>query len=102
MLSELTIILAIISLVSSVCFGFINMRRGHKTDDSSSGREMGALLSDIAYVKVSVDGLSREIKTYDDRFTSIRERLSAVEVSAEKAHRRVDTIMGKIVGEAEI
>ena len=91
--SEVLAILAILSPIAAIMFGVIAMRRGQKTDDTSSGREIGALLSDVGYVKSSVDGIARKLEAHDDRFTAMAERISAVETSTEKAHQRIDVIV---------
>jgi len=89
---DITNILAILSPIVAVACGVIAMRRGQKTDDTSSGREMGALISEVAYVKATVDNISRKLDSNDERFTKLAERVSAVEQSAASAHHRLDTL----------
>jgi len=90
---ELGTILAIVSPVCAVAFGFVAMRRGQKSDDAASGREMGTLLSEMGYVKGAIDALGRKLDAHEGRYMGLLERVSAVEQSAKSAHHRIDDIV---------
>ena len=90
---ELGTILAIVSPVCALIFGIVSMRRSQKTDDAASGREMGTVISDLGYVKSSVDGVMRELKAQEKQYTGIVERVSAVEQSTKAAHHRIDDLV---------
>ena len=88
--TTLLAVLAILSPIASMTFGVIAMRRGQKTDDTSSGREMGTIQSDLGYVKSSVDAISKKLDGYDTRFIALTERVASVEQKAKSAHSRLD------------
>jgi chromosome segregation ATPase len=70
-------------------------RRNWKQDDTSNGREMGALLTEIGYIKSSIDGLSKKFDVLESRHTEFAERLAKVEASAQSAHKRLDSFEGR-------
>jgi predicted nucleic acid-binding Zn-ribbon protein len=88
-------ILAVMSPIVSVCVALITVRRNQKTDDSTSAREMGALLTEIGYIKSQLDSVNHKLELADNRHTSLVERLSMVEESAKSAHHRLDTMERK-------
>ena len=90
---EISTLLAIISPICAVIFGIVAMRRGQKSDDAASGREMGTILSEMGYVKAAIDGLGRKFDAHELRYTGLIERVSAVEQSTKAAHRRIDDLV---------
>ena len=94
-MQEITIVLAIVSPIAALVFGLTAMRRGQKADEVGQGREMGRLLSEVSYVKASVDNIARKLEANDERYIELTNRLSAVEQSAKTAHRRIDEITRK-------
>jgi predicted nucleic acid-binding Zn-ribbon protein len=92
---ETTTLLAVLSPIASMAFAFFAFRRNQKLDDGQTGREMGALLSDIGYIKAQLDEVKHKLEASDNRHTELAERISAVEQSAKSAHRRLDALAGK-------
>ena len=90
-------ILSVLSPIAGFIIGLLTMRRWQKTDDASSGREMGALLTDIGYIKSSTDEIKRKFDTHDERFMTHAERISANEQSVKKAHDRIDILAQKVL-----
>jgi hypothetical protein len=86
---------AILSPVFSLAFSYFAFRRGQKTDDGAAAREMGALLTEIGYIKSSIDGLSKKFDVLESRHTEFAERLAKVEASAHSAHKRLDSFEGR-------
>ncbi|MDR1217237.1 MAG: hypothetical protein LBJ99_01480 [Oscillospiraceae bacterium] len=89
--------MAILSPTLMVVFTFLAFRRGQKSDDTTTAREMGTILTEIGYIKSQMDGLNRKLEHYDERYTQFAERLSSVEQSTKSAHHRLDRIT---IGEA--
>jgi hypothetical protein len=86
---------AIVSPVLSVAFAFFAFRRGQKSDDTATAREMGTILTEIGYIKSQLDALTRRMEHDAERHLALAERVSAVEQSAKSAHRRLDKLEGK-------
>ncbi len=98
-MSTLEIVLTIISVVSSLCaivFGFAAFRRNQKKEDADEGSEKGTMLTEIGYIKGGIDDIKAEQREQRKTNTEFVERLVSVEASAKQAHKRLDTIEGRI------
>ena len=91
---EITTLLAIISPAAAMVFGVMAMRRGQKSDDSSTGERMGVILTEITTLKTALGDINRKLDRYDERYTRLSERVSSVEQSAKSAHHRLDNLAG--------
>jgi hypothetical protein len=87
-------LLLILSPLMSVVSIFIATRRGMRQDDSSSGREMGVLLTEVGAIKSSLAELGKKFDGLENRYAELRERVAIVEQSAKSAHRRLDETGG--------
>jgi hypothetical protein len=87
-------IIAIVAPVVSGVGVFFAVRRGQRQDDSSAAREMGVLLTEIGYVKSSLDGVVRKLDTTEARYVELAKQLSGIEASVKSAHRRLDDMTG--------
>jgi hypothetical protein len=85
-------ILAVLSTVCALIFGYIAFFRNRKKDDTDAGRASGTLLSDIGYIKSGVDDIKTEQKEQRKTNMEVVSRLTAVEESAKQAHKRIDEL----------
>ena len=90
-MNTFSIISATVGIIG-VVFGLVTMFRNKRQDDNTEGRESGAVLSDLGYIKAGVDEIKAEQK--DQRKTNIEfiTRLTAVEESTRQAHKRIDEL----------
>lgn len=85
-------IVAIIGGIAGVVFGLVTLFRNKKEDDNKEGRESGAILSDIGYIKAGVDDIKAEQKEQRKMNMDIERRLTSVEESTKQAHKRIDEL----------
>lgn len=82
--------ISIVSAVIAIIFAIYNFRRAEKDD----GKMHGTLLSDVGYIKSSVDDVKRRQESAEQRANERHEivlsRLAMVEASAASAHKRLD------------
>lgn len=97
-LSIVSICFGVVGTIFSILFGVIAFRRNNKSDDTENGKQMGAILSDMNYIKNGIDDIKRKQDKQDEQYVSVIERLSTVEQSAKQAHHRIDAIETKIKG----
>ena len=100
-MSSLEVILTIISVISSLCailFGFAAFRRSQKKDDTAEGSSRGTILSELGFIRGGVEDIKAEQREQRKTNTETLERLVSVEASAKQAHKRIDTIEGRING----
>lgn len=76
--------------------GYLGFMRNAKKDSECEGKESGTILTEIGYIKAGVDDIKRRQEKQDDRHLEIIGRLTAVEASSKQAHKRLDTIEGRV------
>ena len=93
-------ILTAISVISTVCaivFGYAAFNRNRKKDDTEEGAQGAVIVSELGYIKSSLDDIKRKQERSDEKqaeqHLSVITRLTAVEASAKQAHKRIDDLM---------
>lgn len=89
------LIVGLCSSLSGIIFAFLGFRRNDRYDNKSSGKYEGAITSDIAHIKQSVDRMEREINKLDERQHVFTERLAKVEEGLSSIHKRIEELHGK-------
>lgn len=98
MSNALTIVLSIISVLgtlSSILFAYLAFKRNNKVEDRNEGKSQGVLISDVGYIKSSIDRMERSLEKVEDRYHDVFNRLIKVEQSNASAHKRIDEIISK-------
>lgn len=98
-MTPLEVFLTVLSIVSSICavvFAFAAFRRNQKKDDTDEGSSKGTIISELGYIKGGVEDIKAEQREQRKTNTDFIERLVGVEVSAKQAHKRIDTLEGRI------
>jgi len=81
-------ILAIVGLILTV----ISFYAGRKTASRQEGVQDGTILTELGYLKSSMDDIKRRLDRQDDRDRDYVSRLTCVEESAKSAHKRIDQL----------
>lgn len=79
-------LIAVIGLIVSV----ITFYAGRKTATRQEGVQDGTIMSELGYLKSSMDDIKRRLDRQDDRDRDYIARLTCVEESAKSAHKRID------------
>ena len=85
-------IIALVASISSIVFATASFLRNKKTDDKSSGEEIGSLFTELGYIKANTDEIKNEQKEQRQVNSSILARLTAVEESLKFANKRIDSL----------
>lgn len=85
-------IIGIIGGVAAVLFGYAAFRRNTKTDEKQEGKESGAVMTELGYVKAGIDDIKQSQKEAAKQHIEVITRLTAVESSAKQAHHRIDRL----------
>ena len=93
---EWNIILGAICAVLAVLLSYVTLSRNKSKDDKSDGQQTGIVLTELGYIKGSIDGMNAKLDKQDERFIEIAQRLSAVEASAKQAHKRLDRMEANV------
>lgn len=84
--------IAIVAGCAGVIFGLVSMIRNSKQDTSQDAKKDGTILTDIGYIKSSIDDIKHKLEKQDERYIELVTRVTAVEQSVKQAHKRLDRI----------
>lgn len=59
----------------STIYGMI---RSHKSDNSKDGREMGQIMTELGYIKSSLDSISTKVDRQDERHATLIENIGKI------------------------
>lgn len=85
-------LIAIGGLILSFLAYQFNKQRGLKSDN----REDGEIKAQLVYISKGVDDIRIDLKANEKQIGMLGERVTRVEESAKQAHKRIDTLEGKI------
>lgn len=91
---DVSSVFGVVGTVCAIFFGYFAFSRNKKKDDSEDGKQDGTLLTEIGYIKSGVDDIKRKQDKQDDQYIDVVSRITAVEVSAKQAHKRLDRLDG--------
>lgn len=81
-MNEIDIVLSVISVVgtlSSILFAFLTFRRNDKGDNKQEGKNEGVLISDVGYIKSSIDPIEKTLDKLEEKFDDLRSRIIKIE-----------------------
>ena len=91
--------LTFVSVCAAVIFGVVAITDRRKKDHNAGGENRGVMISDIGYIKSSVDDIKNEVRRNRDKQEETNkeynERITRVEESAKQAHKRIDGLEQK-------
>ena len=82
-------IISVLGTLSSIVFAFLAFRRNDKRDHKDAGKNEGVMLSEIGYIKSSIDRIEKSLNHLEERYTDLSNRLVKVEESTKNAHKRI-------------
>lgn len=91
---EWNIIVGLICTVLGAAVGYATFSRNKTKDDRGDGKETGAILTEIGYIKSSVDTVNQKLDRQEERNIEFMSRLASVEASTKSAHHRIDRLEG--------
>lgn len=90
-MDRLEIVLTIISVVSSfssILFAFLAFKRNSNGDNKQEGKNEGAFLADINYIKKSMDRNEKALDKLKEKFNDLQERIIKIEQKMEDHFNR--------------
>ena len=85
-------ILAVMSPIATMMFGYAAFRRNSNADISSNASRESQIMVEIGYIKSGIDELKHKQEQSEERYTEMITRITAVEASSKQAHHRLDTL----------
>lgn len=74
----------------------ITIKRNVSTDSSDSGRESGIILTEIGYIKSSIDDVKHNQTDQGNIQRELIEKVGRIDESVKSAHHRIDGIENRI------
>ena len=100
-MDSLDIVLTVISVmgtVSSIHFAYLAFKKGERSSHKDEGKNEGVMLSEIGYIKSSIDRIEKSLNHLEERYTELSNRLVKVEESTKNAHKRITELHQEIKG----
>lgn len=91
-----TALIGIVCSILGAVLGYLGFTRNLKKDCAEEGKSSGAILTELGYIKSNTDEIKRKQDKQDERHIEFVGRITAVEASAKQAHKRIDTIEGRL------
>lgn len=91
----LTIIVSVVSIIgtlSSILFAFVSFKRNALIDKEKENKSDAIVISDIVYIKSSIDRVEENLTRVDERYSNVLERLAKVEEAVANLMKQVDKI----------
>lgn len=93
-------IISVLGTISSILFAYLAFKRGNKQEHKDEGKNEGVMLSEIGYIKSSIDRIEKSLNHLEERYTDLSNRLVKVEESTKNAHKRITELHDEIKGGA--
>ena len=88
------LVVGLCSSVSGILFAFLGYR-SDKKDTKLCGKDEGTLVSDVSYIKQSVDRVECDVRKLDERQHYFAERIAKVEEGLCNIRERIEEINKK-------
>ena len=95
-MSEIVSVISIIAAIGGVVFGVTTIFRNKKQDDTKDGKESGIVLTELGYIKSSLDDIKQKQDRADGQIVGFLRELTAVQESVKSLHHRLDGLERRI------
>lgn len=75
--------------------GYITLQRSKRKDDVAEGKQDGAVLTELGYIKSGIDRVERKQDKQAEDYVKLCVQIAEVDASARSAHKRIDTLENK-------
>ena len=77
---EITLtIISVMSSISSILFAFLTFKRNTKGDNKQEGKNEGVLISDVGYIKSSIDRIEKTLDKLEEKYDDLHSRIIKIE-----------------------
>lgn len=98
---EVAILFAGVSLAFGIYQGVSNLKRNKEADDKNEASQLTTVIVKLENIGIGVTEIKSEINNIKSETKDNRERLIKVEESAKQAHKRLDVIEKRRIGDDE-
>ena len=76
--------------IGGLVFGIITNVRNKKLDDTSEGRQDGAILEKLNNIKETTEEIKHKLEKKDEQDMAMVQKVAELEASIKSAHKRID------------
>lgn len=87
---------SILGGLAGIVFGVVAILRNRKQDDTQDGKESGIVLTELGYIKSSLDDIKQKQDRADGQIVGFLRELTAVQESVKSLHHRLDGLERRI------
>ena len=91
-------IISVLGTLSSILFAYLAFKNNEKKFNKVEGKNEGVVLSEIGYIKSSIDRIEKSLSHLEERYDDLSNRLTKVEESTKNAHKRITELHDEIKG----
>lgn len=92
-------VISVLGTLSSIIFGFMAFKRNEKNDTKANGINQGIILTEIEYIKDSINRIENSLTILESKYDEISKRLIKFEDSTSNAHNKIYALNEKLKGE---
>lgn len=74
---------------------YIALQRNKRKDDVAEGKQDGAVLTELGYIKSGIDRVERKQDKQAEEYVKVCVQVERVDASVRSAHKRIDALEGK-------
>lgn len=82
-------IIGLVGTISSIWFAYLAFRRNQNHDTRKNGKSEGVLISDIGYIKSSIDRMEKKLDRVETNYQDLLTRLVKVEEVQNSLEKRL-------------
>lgn len=91
-------LIGVLGTLSSIFFAYLAFKRNDSIDKKANSKREGVLVSDIGYIKSSLDRLESKLEKNEERYQELLTRIVKVEEVSVSIQRRMEEhIKDKII-----
>lgn len=75
--------------------GYITLQRNKRKDDVTEGRQDGAILTELDYIKRGIDRVEQKQDKQAGDYISLCREVTSISESVKSAHKRINALEGK-------
>ncbi|MDE5566405.1 MAG: hypothetical protein K2H02_04740 [Anaeroplasmataceae bacterium] len=83
-------VIGLIGTISSICFAYLAFRRNQNHDSKKDGKSEGVLISDIGYIKSSIDRMEGKLDRVETNYQDLLTRIAKVESAQSSLEKRLE------------
>lgn len=93
---EIALVISALSLIFAVYSGVTSMKRSAKYDDTKEATELTTVIVKLENISNGIAEIKNEMGNIKIDVKDLRNRLIIVEQSLKQAHKRIDTLEGRV------